>query len=97
MNRNHIDDRWRQCHWEEWREIKKRWNQVRKTREEPNRHSEGAKAQSLKGAPSSLLRVEPGATLQPSALGLVAIRSALSFPQKSVLARVRDSSPGCDT
>ena len=44
MTRNHIDDRWRQCHWEEWREIKKMWNQVRKTREEPNRHSEGAKA-----------------------------------------------------
>jgi len=39
MNRNHIDDRWRQCHWEEWREIKNRWNQVRKT-EEPNRQSE---------------------------------------------------------
>ncbi|MGH8584682.1 MAG: hypothetical protein ACREWE_00320 [Gammaproteobacteria bacterium] len=36
MNRNHIDDRWRQCHWGEWREIKNRWNQVRKTGEEPN-------------------------------------------------------------
>ncbi len=29
MNRNHIDARWRQCHWKEWREIKNRWNQVR--------------------------------------------------------------------
>ena len=44
MNRNHIYDRWRQCHWAEWREIKKRWNQVRKTGEEPNRHSERVKA-----------------------------------------------------
>jgi hypothetical protein len=44
MNRNHIDDRWRQCHWKEWREIKNRWNQVRKTAEEPNRHSERVRA-----------------------------------------------------
>jgi hypothetical protein len=49
MNRNHIDDRWRQCHWEEWREIKKRWNQVRKTGEEPNRQSERVKAAELEG------------------------------------------------
>jgi hypothetical protein len=41
--------------------------------------------------------VEPAATLQPSALGLAAIRSALSFAQKSVLARVRDFSPSCLT
>ena len=44
MNQNHIDDRWRQCHWKEWREIKNRWNQVRKTREESNRHSERVRA-----------------------------------------------------
>jgi len=39
MNRNHIDDRWRQCHWKEWSAIKNRWNQVRKTGEEPKRQS----------------------------------------------------------
>jgi hypothetical protein len=82
MNRNHIDDRWRQCHWKEWREIKNRWNQVRKTGEEPNRHSERVGPQSVKGVPSSLLQVEPSATLLPSAPGLAAILSALSFPQK---------------
>ena len=47
MNRNHIDDRWRQCHWAEWREIKNRWNQVRKTGEEPNQQSERVKAAGL--------------------------------------------------
>jgi len=55
MNRNHIDDRWRQCHWEEWRDIKNRWNQVRKT-EKPNRQSERVRAAEL----------ERGAQLSPS-------------------------------
>ncbi len=43
MNRNHIDDRWRQCHWEEWLKIKNRWNLVRETGEEPNQQSERVK------------------------------------------------------
>lgn len=47
MNRNHIDERWRHCHWEEWREIKNRWNQVRKTGEEPNQQSERVRAAKL--------------------------------------------------
>ncbi len=47
MNLNHIDDRWRQCHWAEWREIKKRWNQVRKTGEEPNQQSERVRGAGL--------------------------------------------------
>ncbi len=44
MNRNHIDERWRQCHWEEWLKIKNRWNQVRKTREQPNQEPERLRA-----------------------------------------------------
>jgi hypothetical protein len=81
MNRNHIDGRWRQCHSAEWHAIKNRWNQIRKTAEEPNRHSERVKAAERRRA-RSLLQAEPGANLQPSALGLAAILSALPFPQK---------------
>jgi len=47
MNRNYIDDRWRQCHWEEWREIKNRWNQVRETEQKPNQQSERVKGAEL--------------------------------------------------
>jgi hypothetical protein len=82
MNRNHIDDRWRQCHWAEWREIKKRWNQVRKTGEEPNRHSERVRAAERERRAQLSPKVEPGSNLQTSALGLAAILSALPFPQK---------------
>jgi hypothetical protein len=46
MNRYHIDDRGRQCHRKEWREIKNKWNQVRKN-EEPDRQSERVKAAEL--------------------------------------------------
>ncbi len=74
MNRKHIDDRWRQCHWKEWREIKNRWNQVRKTGEDPNQQSERVRAaepeRRAQRSPSSAR----GCNSTTSALGLTAIR-----------------------
>ncbi len=75
MNRNHIDDRWRQCHWEKWREIKNRWNQVRKTGE-PERVKTAESERRAQRSPSSAR----GCTSTTSALGSAATR----FSRKQV-------------
>jgi len=99
MNRNYIDDRWRQCHWEEWREIRNRWDQVRKTGKEPNQQSERVRGAELERraqlVPSSI------ATVQLHHFRLLVWRpfvQPLGLSHRSrCKPRVRDFSPGCDT
>ncbi len=43
MNRNDITEQWRHCHWKEWREIRNRWNQIRKSVEQPDHQCDRAK------------------------------------------------------
>ena len=86
MNRNYVDDRWRQCHWEEWREIRNRWDQVRKTGKEPNQQSERVRGAEL----------ERRAQLVPSSIATACNSTTFgswsgghsfspgSFPQKQV-------------
>ncbi len=54
MNRNQIDDRWRQCYWPQWGQIKKRWSEIRKTQGQPMNEK-------FKGKP------EPGVTSESQA------------------------------
>ncbi len=42
MNRNHIDDQWRRCHWKAWRANRDRWSQDRKAPEEHSQEYFGA-------------------------------------------------------
>lgn len=44
MDRNLIEERWRQCHWEQWRKIRARWIELLKAREAHNRQSEKCRA-----------------------------------------------------
>lgn len=59
MNRNHIEERWRQCHWEQWREIRARWIQLRTVRDEHNRQLEKRKTVPLENCHRRVPSVGP--------------------------------------
>ena len=97
MNRNHIDDRWRQCHWKEWREIKNRWNQVRKTGRSPIGSLNGVKAAELERR--AQLSPSSGTGCNSTTFGSWSGGHSFSpvFPTEVGVSPRRDSSPGCDT
>jgi hypothetical protein len=82
MNQNHIESQWRQCHWKEWREIRARWNQLRKSREAHDRQSRVRAAELERRGGRSVQSLQV-ASLRASALGLADIRPALRFAQKT--------------
>ena len=49
MNRNPIEDQWRQCHWEQWREVRARWRQLRASWAAREREPRGAKTAAFEG------------------------------------------------
>lgn len=60
MNRNHIEDQWRQCHWKEWREIKARWNESHKSGEAHAQEPDGVMAAEFEWRDGRSPSVEPG-------------------------------------